>query len=150
MSFNGVRLFRYALLAECAGNFGGAAMLLLYPQTALGYFVTNTAQITPLSTSIAQWLGGITAAISVPLLLVYPNTEEGIKARRTVYWALGSIEMGIMAVMGYQGFRGDSGMTAQSLTTSILVLGSFLGWRLWCLQARPGWVDAQHNARKAQ
>ena len=55
MSFNGARLFRYALLFEMSANFGGIIPCLFAPELALSYLVKGPSQITPAALSMTQW-----------------------------------------------------------------------------------------------
>ena len=55
MSINGVRLFRYALLAESAVNIASVIPMLLAPETFLSFLVKGPNQITPATKSLTQW-----------------------------------------------------------------------------------------------
>ena len=55
MSFNGVRLFRYALLTEIAMNVTSIIPCLIYPEGALSYLVKGPNQIVPATKTMVQW-----------------------------------------------------------------------------------------------
>ena len=55
MSFNGVRLFRYALLAESAANTLAIVPMLLFPETVASFIFRGPNEITPGTKSLIQW-----------------------------------------------------------------------------------------------
>lgn len=61
MSFNGVRLFRYALLAEIGANISSIIPMLLAPETVLTYLVKGPNHITPATKSLTQWFASHTS-----------------------------------------------------------------------------------------
>lgn len=69
MSFNGTRLFRYAVLSEIAANLSAIIPMLLAPETVLSYVVKGPVQITPATKSLTQWFA--TPHCSVPH---FPNS----------------------------------------------------------------------------
>ncbi|KAK4954284.1 hypothetical protein LTR10_007714 [Elasticomyces elasticus] len=74
MSFNGVRLFRYALLFEMGANMGGIIPCLFAPDMALSFMVKGPSQITPAAVSMMQWFGTLfLTGFTLPLALCYPN-----------------------------------------------------------------------------
>jgi len=55
MSFNGVRLFRYALLGESALNIASLLPMWLYPEGVATLLFKSPEQITPAAKSLIQW-----------------------------------------------------------------------------------------------
>jgi len=145
----GTSLFRNALLIESAANiFGGAAMLLI-PHKILSWMTHTTTPITPLSTNLVQWLGGLVIALATPLVMSYPNTALGIASRYTTYWTLGAGEVCIIAVMAVQSMSGRCAFTSTAVMGSIAVLGPTLAWRVFCLVYKPEWIGSLQDGRKS-
>jgi hypothetical protein len=149
-TFNGVRLFRYALLAESAINIVSAIPIILAPDFALSFLVASPAQITPATRALAQWFGAITLGLTAPLLLSVPHVPRAASGRRMAYTTLGACEAVLGAVMAMQLFAGDSGMKPEALAGGAAAMGGFLGVRAFFLFVRPGWMEGQENAKKVQ
>ncbi|KAK5132314.1 hypothetical protein LTR08_009222 [Meristemomyces frigidus] len=152
MSFNGVRLFRYAILGEMAANLGAIAPMLLAPETVLSFIVKGPNQITPATKSLAQWVGAVIIALTVPLAFSYPNPkpEAGVPMRRLTYTLLGAGEAALGTVMAAQFMAGDSGITDGFLIGGTGVMGALCAMRGFFLFVRPNWMEAQGNARKVR
>ena len=69
MAFNGVRSFRYALLAESAANIGSFIPMLFFPETVASLIFKDSNQITAASKSLIQW----SAVFPDPPLLPVPT-----------------------------------------------------------------------------
>ncbi|KAK4540513.1 hypothetical protein LTR36_009151 [Oleoguttula mirabilis] len=156
MSFNGVRLFRYAVLGEIALNLASIAPMLLLPETVLSYIVKGPNQITPATKSLTQWFGAVVIALTVPLALSYPNPRPSQGGephiphwRRLTYMVLGAGEAALGTVMAAQYLSGDSGLTDAVLIGGTGTMGVLCAMRGFFLFVRPSWMDAQMNARKA-
>jgi hypothetical protein len=149
-TFNGVRLFRYALLAESAINIASGIPIILAPEFALSFLLEGPAQITPATKALAQWFGAITLGLTVPLLLSVPHVPRAAAGRRMAYTTLGACEATLGAVMMMQWFAGDTGIKMEALATGALAMGSFLGMRGFFLFVRPGWMEGQENVKKVQ
>ncbi|KAK0253885.1 hypothetical protein B0A54_15471 [Friedmanniomyces endolithicus] len=156
MSFNGARLFRYALLFEKGANFGGIIPCLFAPELALSFLVKGPGQITPAALSMTQWFGAIIlTGFTLPLALCYPNpvpsqggTSEIVAWRRLTYIFFAAGEAGMGTTMLFQYMAGNSGMTDRALLVGAATMGLFLGMRAFFLYARPSWMEAQGNAKK--
>jgi len=61
MSFNGTRLFRYALLGEAAINIAGAIPIILNPDSMLKLLVRGPTMINPATRTLTQWFATLTA-----------------------------------------------------------------------------------------
>ncbi|KAK3072187.1 hypothetical protein LTR53_007294 [Teratosphaeriaceae sp. CCFEE 6253] len=170
MSFNGVRLFRYALIFEMSANMIGIIPLLFAPETALSLLVKGPNQITPATKSLMQWhvptfltdpeFGVIfLTAFTLPLALCYPNPapsrsktgggDQIVAWRRLTYILFGAGEAGLGTMMMIQWMQGDSGLTDVALLGGAATMGAFLGLRGFFLYARPSWMEGPANARKA-
>ncbi|KAK5696569.1 hypothetical protein LTR97_007872 [Elasticomyces elasticus] len=175
MSFNGVRLFRYALLFEMGANMGGIIPCLFAPELALSFLVKGPSQITPAATSMMQWFGTLfLTGFTLPLALCYPNpvpsqggNSEVVAWRRLTCKSLDVLdtkrlltnftdilfaagEAGLGTMMLIQWMQGNSGMNDTSLLVGAMAMGAFLGMRAFFLYVRPSWMEGQANARKAQ
>ena len=122
--------------------------MILFPQQILSLMTHSTAPVTPLSTELLQWLGGLALALTTPLLLSYPNTAAGVASRYTTYWTLGAGEAFLIALMGYQGLSGTSAFTARAMVASSGVLGATLAWRLYALILKPEIVGQVVDEKK--
>ena len=99
--------------------------------------------------------GGFVVALTVPLLMSYPNprpSQDGHKEttafRKLTYITLGAGEVALGTLVAFQYFNGDSGLTENALLFGMGNMGAFLGIRALFLFARPGWMEAQENAKK--
>ncbi|KAK5121726.1 hypothetical protein LTR85_004601 [Meristemomyces frigidus] len=156
MSFNGVRLFRYALLGEIAANLTGIVPMLFAPETVLSYLATGPNQITPATKSLTQWFAAVVVALTIPLAVSYPNPRPSQGGephiphwRRLTYMLLGAGEAALGTVMAAQYLSGDSGLTDTVLIGGMGTMGALCAMRGFFLFVRPNWMDAQENARKA-
>ncbi|KAK3617733.1 hypothetical protein LTR56_012759 [Elasticomyces elasticus] len=158
MSFNGVRVFRYALLFEMGANMGGIIPCLFAPEMALSFMVKGPSQITPAAVSMMQWFGTLfLTGFTLPLALCYPNpvpsqggNSEVVAWRRLTYILFAAGEAGLGTMMLIQWMQGNSGMSDTSLLVGAMAMGAFLGMRAFFLYVRPSWMEGQANARKAQ
>ncbi|KAI6864708.1 hypothetical protein KC338_g5332 [Hortaea werneckii] len=156
MSFNGTRLFRYALLGEAAINIAGAIPIILNPDSMLKLLVRGPTMINPATRTLTQWFGGLTLALTVPILLSYPNphpsrgsSSEVMARRRTTYLTLGAGEVALGTIMAAQYILGDSGLTDGALLAGMGMMGGIAAMRGFFLYVRPSWMAAQGNAEKA-
>ncbi|KAI7236318.1 hypothetical protein KC330_g3813 [Hortaea werneckii] len=156
MAFNGTRLFRYALLGEAAGNIASAIPMILNPDSILRLLVRGPTMINPATRTLTQWFGGMTLALTVPILLSYPNPhpKEGSSSdvmarRRTTYFTLGAGELALGTIMAAQYLLGDSGLTDDALLGGMGIMGGIAAMRGFFLYVRPSWMAAQGNAEKA-
>lgn len=151
LPFNGVRLFRYALITEATMNLASAVPMILNPDYMLSFMVKGPAQITPFTRTMTQWLGGIVIGMTVPLVLSIPHVPRAPAGRRMTYTMLGACEVGLSAVMAMQYFQGaDSGLKPQALVSAMGIFGAILLERVFFLFVRPTWMEGQDNAKKVQ
>ncbi|KAH9827966.1 hypothetical protein Tdes44962_MAKER09558 [Teratosphaeria destructans] len=157
MSTNGTRLFRSAVLAEIAANTLSLPLMLLYPDRYLRLFVQNPSHINPVSKAVTQWLGGLVLLITLQLAFCYPNprpsqggTRDVVPYRRLTYLTLGAGELILSTILGVQYLLGTSGLKPNALLAGVGTLSGIAGVRAWFLYARPSWMEAQENARKAK
>ncbi|KAI7352804.1 hypothetical protein KC354_g11823 [Hortaea werneckii] len=156
MAFNGTRLFRYALLGEAAGNIASAIPMILNPDSILRLLVRGPTMINPATRSFTQWFGGMTLALTVPILLSYPNphpkqgsSSDVMARRRTTYFTLGAGELALGTIMAAQFLLGDSSLTDDALLGGMGIMGGIAAMRGFFLYVRPSWMAAQGNAEKA-
>ncbi|KAI7112219.1 hypothetical protein KC343_g16694 [Hortaea werneckii] len=156
MAFNGTRIFRYALLGEAAINIAGAIPIILNPDSMLKLLVRGPTMINPATRTLTQWFGGLTLALTVPILLSYPNphpsrgsSSEVMARRRTTYLTLGAGELALGTIMAAQYILGDSGLTDNALLAGMGMMGGIAAMRGFFLYVRPSWMAAQGNAEKA-
>ncbi|KAI6973750.1 hypothetical protein KC332_g4718 [Hortaea werneckii] len=156
MAFNGTRLFRYALLGEAAINIASAIPIILNPDNILKLLVRGPTMINPATRTLTQWFGGLTLALTVPILLSYPNphasrgsSSDVMARRRTTYLTLGAGELALGTIMAAQYLLGDSGLTDGALLGGMGTMGGIAAMRGFFLYVRPSWMAAQGNAEKA-
>ncbi|KAI6815177.1 hypothetical protein KC332_g10769 [Hortaea werneckii] len=156
MAFNGTRLFRYALLGEAAINIAGAIPIILNPDSMLKLLVRGPTMINPATRTLTQWFGGLTLALTVPIVLSYPNphpsrgsSSEVMARRRTTYLTLGAGELALGTIMAAQYLLGGSGLTDSALLAGMGMMGGIAAMRGFFLYVRPSWMAAQGNAEKA-
>ncbi|KAI6844699.1 hypothetical protein KC327_g3834 [Hortaea werneckii] len=156
MAFNGTRLFRYALLGEAAINIASAIPIILNPDSILKLLVRGPTMINPATRTLTQWFGGLTLALTVPILLSYPNphasrgsSSDVMARRRTTYLTLGAGELALGTIMAAQYLLGDSGLTDGALLGGMGTMGGIAAMRGFFLYVRPSWMAAQGNAEKA-
>jgi len=156
MTFNGTRLFRYALIGEAAINIASAIPIILNPDSILKLLVRGPTMINPGTRTLTQWFGGLTLALTVPILLSYPNphasrgsSSDVMARRRTTYLTLGAGELALGTIMAAQYLLGDSGLTDGALLGGMGTMGGIAAMRGFFLYVRPSWMAAQGNAEKA-
>lgn len=150
MSFNGVRMFRYALIGEATLNLASVVPMLIEPGYILSWLVKSPEQITPAACNLTQWCGCIVAGLTVPLLLSVPHGPQAPGIRRITYITYAANEAALGAAMAMQYFSGDSGLKQEALWTSMTTMAALVAVRGFFLFVRPSWMDAQVNAKKAQ
>ena len=131
MSLNDNRIFRSALLIESAINVSSMFPLILNPDYCLSFLVRGPSQITPATTSLMQWFGGMIVLATAPLLLSYPEPGSGESAsvvtarRRITYMMMGTGEAALGLLTASQYMSGNSGLTDQALLTATAMMGTF-------------------------
>jgi hypothetical protein len=142
--------FRTAVTLEILANLSSIPPLLFYPDYALSFLVTGPSQITPATRTLARYIGGFVAALTVPLVLSLPQPAQGPAGeaqrgtRRTAYLTLGAGELAMGGLMAWAYATGaDSGMTdlallggAVNLGALLVVRGVFLYWKPELLEER--------------
>lgn len=119
-----------------------------------------TPSTTPSTSSIQliQWLGGLTFALSAPLLTAC-RSSANVQERRASYITLATGEVFLIAVMALQiimggngalGQQGDDqgGLTVKALAVSAGVLVATVVPRAWVLWFRSGWFEDEDEQRK--
>jgi hypothetical protein len=150
MAMNGVRMFRYALLAEAGLNLSSVFPMLIDPSYILSWLVKSPEHITPAACSLVQWCGCIVAGITVPLLLSVPHTPEAPTIRKVTYQMYAAAELALGAAMAVQYLNGDSGLKSEALWTSVTTMGALVAVRAYFLVVKPGYMEGQANAKKVQ
>lgn len=125
MSVNGVRMFRYALIAEAGMNLASVVPMLIDPSYILEWLVESPDQITPAACALTQWCGCIVAGLTVPIILSIPHTPEAPSHRKLLYKAFAATEVALGTAMGVQYLRGDSGLKSEALWSSMRIVGAF-------------------------
>ncbi|KAF4549896.1 Hypothetical protein D9617_19g102010 [Elsinoe fawcettii] len=143
-------LIQSALAIESLGNIAGGIGFLLFPRFNLSLLIRDTSLINPLALTLMQMLGGITLALTVPLLAAYPDTPAGVAHRRSAYVTLGVGEGVIVPLLLMGWLRGESPFHAGMVVGGSAVLGGIAGWRAWCLFARPGVLVATQGEKKGR
>ncbi|KAF2227190.1 hypothetical protein BDZ85DRAFT_191 [Elsinoe ampelina] len=142
-------LVQNALLLESLGNILGGLSFLLTPRLTLSLLVRDPSALNPLSLTLWQMLGGITLALTVPLLAAYSDTPTGEAQRRSAYVTLGMGEGVIVPLLLAGWVKGSSPFGEGMVFGGSAVLAGAAAWRVWCLVVRPE-VMAVDGGRKGQ
>lgn len=147
---NGVRMFRYALMAEAGMNLASVVPMLIDPRYILTWLVESPAQITPAAEAIVQWCGCIVAGLTVPIILSIPHTPDAPSYRKLLYQTFAATEFALGAAMGVQYLRGDSGLKSEALWSSMTTMAALVAIRTYFLVVKPNYMEGQANAKKTQ
>jgi hypothetical protein len=150
MAMNGVRMFRYALLAEAGLNLASVVPMLIDPSYILSWLVESPENVTPAACALTQWCGCIVAGLTVPLILSVPHTPEAPTIRKLTYRMYAAAEMGLATAMAVQYLNGDSGLKSEALWTSMTTMVALVAVRAYFLLVKPGYMEGQANAKKVQ
>jgi len=126
----------------------------------LTYPLTPTTTPSTTSIQLVQWLGGLTFALSAPLLTACRSTADA-QERRASYITLATGEVFLIAVMALQmvmggngalGQQGDDqgGLTVKALGICAGVLAATVLPRGWVLWAKKGWFEDVDEAREGR
>ena len=147
--------FRVALIVESIANLGMLPAFVLNPDQALSQIVANPLQVTPATRTLTAWFGGMLAALTVPLLLSFPNPAPGnagqvqVGFRRATYMTWGAAEFIVGAIMVSQYFStGDTGMTDEQMRMVIGNLVPFTILRVFVLAVKPHWMEGSSTSEK--
>jgi hypothetical protein len=147
---NGVRMFRYALVAEATLNLASVVPMLIDPAYILSWLVKSPEHVTPAACSLIQWCGCIVAGVTVPLILSVPNTPEAPVIRKVTYQMFAAAEMALGAAMAMQYLNGESGLKTEALWTAMTTMASLVTVRAYFLAVKPNYMEGQANAKKVQ
>lgn len=147
---NGVRMFRYALIAEATLNLASVVPMLIDPSYILSWLVESPEHITPAACALVQWSGCIVAGLTVPLILSVPHTPEAPTLRKITYQTYAAAELALATAMGMQYLNGDSGLKSEALWTSGTTMAALVAVRAYFLLIKPSYMEGQANAKKVQ
>lgn len=147
---NGVRMFRYALVAEATLNLASVVPMLIDPSYILSWLVESPEHITPASCSLVQWCGCVVAGLTVPLILSVPHTPEAPTFRKLTYQMYAAAELALGMAMGMQYLNGNSGLKSEALWSSMTTMAALVAVRAYFLVVNPNYMEGQANAKKVQ
>ena len=150
MAVNGVRMFRYALITEATINLASVFPMLVDPGYILSWLVESPEHITPAACSLVQWVACIVAGLTVPLILAVPHTPEAPVIRKVTYQMYAAAEMALGTAIGLQYLKGDSGLKAEALWSSMTTMAALVAVRVYFLVIKPSYMEGQANAKKVQ
>lgn len=150
MAFNGVRMFRYALITEATFNLASVFPMLIDPAYILSWLVKSPEHITPAACSLVQWCGCIVAGLTVPLILGVPHTPDAPAIRKVTYQMYAAAELALGTAMGMQYLDGDSGLKSEALWSSMTTMAALVAVRMYFLVVNPSYMEGQANAKKVQ
>ena len=124
----------------------------------LTYPLTPTTTPSTASIQLLQWLGGLTFALSAPLLTACRSSANA-QERRASYVTLATGEVFLIAIMALQmimkgngalGQQGDDqgGLTVKALGVAAGVLVATVLPRAWVLWFRNGWFEDADEQRR--
>ena len=148
MAVNGVRMFRYALIAEATVNLASVFPMLVDPGYILSWLVETPEHITPAACSLVQWVGCVVAGLTVPLILAVPHTPEAPIIRKVTYQMYAAAEMALGTAIGMQYLKGDSGLKTEALWSSMTTMAALVAVRVYFLVINPATWRARRTRRK--
>jgi hypothetical protein len=133
-------IIQTALIFETFVNLPPAAMLILAPNWTLRKILPTTTAITGVpasSTTLAQIVGSLIVALTVPVAMSIQDRPNVAEARRITYWLLGAGEAFLIPLLLLN--EGSGGFRDGVLKTGATQMVPFLIWRAIVLLAKPNW-----------
>lgn len=145
-------IIQTALIFETFVNLPPAAMLILAPKWTLRKTLPITTAIIGVpasSTTLAQIVGSLIIALTVPIAMSIQDRPNVAEARRITYWLLGAGEAFLIPLLLLN--EGSSGFRDGILKTGAIQMLPFLIWRTIVLLAKPKWfAERKGMERKRQ
>lgn len=135
-SINRVAMLSSAVLRktfafEAILNLVGNLPLILQPHTTLS-LLAPPSSITPLSITLCQWMGLVTASFSVPMFLA-GRRRSGFRERRLIVYQLLATEVSFICLLGFQSWGSVAEVEMKAIARLATCLVPFCGWRAWVL-----------------
>lgn len=134
-------IIQSALIFEALVTFPPGALLVVAPNWTLSKLLPTTtilAGIPSSTTSLAQMVGSLIIALTVPLAMSIPDRPQIAETRRTAYWLLGAGEALLIPLLLVK--EGSSGFEDGILKTGAVQMAPFLIWRAIVLLGKPEWL----------
>lgn len=152
MTSLGLTPFKGALAFEIFANVISLPSLLLKPDSALAMLVKGASEITPAARTLTQWLGGFVAALTIPLILSWPDpkttTDSQVGFRRATYITMGAGEVVMGSLLAVQYMSGQSGLKDNVLLFLTANMGALLAMRVVFLVYKPEWLEGMKGSGK--
>lgn len=135
-------IIQSALIFETMANLPPAAMLILAPSWTLSKLLPTTtilAGIPATTITLAQIVGTLFVALTVPVALSIEDRPNVAEARRMTYWLLGAGEAFLIPLLLAK--EGSSGFQAGLMKIGAVMLTPFVLWRVVVLYGRPEWLS---------
>lgn len=145
-------LIQVAFAVEALFNTPAVISLLFFPSQILKYLLATplpSLELNATATLLGQAFGAVVFALTVQILLAYPDTQGCAGKRKLVYWTLGAGEAGLVPLLLWEAFRASDeskavGVWAGGFSRRASLGGAvngvlLLGWRIWALWWRPEW-----------
>lgn len=146
-------IVQYIFGFEAILGIGFGTFLILSPSTALNFQAASQKLITPLSISLVQMIGGLTAGLSIPMLFAVPNTRRGIELRAPMFCCLGGIEVFLIGFYGYMAYGNkerETGFSSKASATLIWNMAAPLALRMYALWAKPQWFGRNKDGHSGK
>jgi hypothetical protein len=134
-------IIQAALILEIFVNLPPAALLILAPSWTLSKLLPTTtvlAGVSASTTTLAQMIGSLIIALTVPVAMSIQDRPNVAEARRITYWLLGAGEAFLIPLLFWK--EGSSGFQDGILRTGAIQMAPFLVWRAVVLLVRPEWL----------
>lgn len=142
-------IIQFALIFEALVTFPPGAMLVVAPNWTLSKLLPTTtilAGIPASTTSLAQTVGSLLVALTVPLALSISDRPHVAETRRMAYWLLGAGEALLIPLLLAK--EGSSGFEDGILKTGAVQMAPFLVWRVIVLLGKPEWLAGGSASEK--
>ncbi|KAI1840899.1 hypothetical protein JX265_013395 [Neoarthrinium moseri] len=122
------QVIQLGLLVEAVLNVIGAAVFIRYPAWCLSYVVSSDT-VPPSAAVLWQIYGGLVLALTIPILLVIPNSPTVFEQRSLIFKTLTAGELVLIGVLSWHASKPiESGFTWSGLALSAMFLLPALTW----------------------
>lgn len=154
------RIFQAGLVIEAFLNLVGCAAFMLSPSWCLSFVITSAApnkpNTVPASTAVLwQVYGGLVLALTVPILLVIPESHAVFEKRELIFKTLVAGEIILIGVLGWHGLGlsghdEEGGFSRVGLLISAAFLLPALTWHSFTVWVRPDLMRSERDERRVK
>ncbi|KAH6660825.1 hypothetical protein BKA67DRAFT_66721 [Truncatella angustata] len=150
------RIFQIGLLTEAFLNISGSLVFLRYPLWCLSYMLpqSTTGKTTTVPASAAvlwQIYAGLVLALTVPILMVVPESRAVYEKRDLVFKTLTAGEVALVGILGWHGLgfseEQEGGFSRAGLLTTASLLLPALTWHSFAVWLRPDLMRPESSTK---